>query len=139
MDNITKYLKFISLFIGIVGAYFFIKILSNGGDDATVGMFIGFTKWVLIIVVIIVLIYTIMNLLKNPKALKKALFMLVGLGILFLVAYMMADGSEVVTKAGTLEAGSKSKFISASMIFSFILGAIAFIGFIFDSVRNLLK
>ena len=139
MNNITKYLKFISLVIAVIGFYFFIKILSNGGDDATVGMFIGFAKWVLIVTVIIVLIYTIINLLKNPSALKKALFMLVGLGVLFVIAYMVADGGEVVTKAGTLEAGSKSKLISASMIFSFILGAIAFLGFIFDSVRNLIK
>ena len=139
MNNITKYLKFISLFISIIGAYFFIKILGNGGDDATVGMFIGFTKWILILTVVIVLIYTILNLLKNPKALKKALFTLVALGILFAIAYMMADGGEVVTKAGTLKAGGTSKLISASMIFSFILGAIAFLGFIFDSVRNLIK
>jgi len=139
MDNITKYLKFISLIIAVIGAYFFIKILSNGGDDATVGMFIGFTKWVLIITVIIVLFYSIWNLIKHPKALKKAILTLVALAVVFGIAYMIADGGEVVTKAGTLAAGGKSKFISAGIWFSILLGAVAFIGFIFDTIKTLVK
>jgi uncharacterized membrane protein required for colicin V production len=135
----SKYLKYISLVIGIIGAIFFIQVIRNGGDEKTVGMFIGFTKWILILTTIIVLIYSIIHLLKNPKALKKALFSIIGLAILFGIAYMIADGGKVVTTAATVEAGSKSKLISAGIWFSIILGAIAFLGFIFDTIKTLIK
>jgi hypothetical protein len=144
MNNITKYIKFISLFIALVGAYFFIKILTIDGDDVTalsgpVAMFINFTKIVLYITIAIVLIFTIKNLLKNPKAMKKALLALGVLAIVFAISYMIADGGKVVTSAGTLEAGSTSKLVSTGMWFSIILGAVAFIGFIFDTVKTLVK
>ncbi|MCF6351174.1 MAG: hypothetical protein L3J23_09155 [Flavobacteriaceae bacterium] len=144
MNNITKFIKFISLFIALVGAYFFIKILTIDGDDVSalsrpVSLFINFTKIVLYITIAIVLIFTVKNLLKNPKAMKKALISLGALAVVFALSYMMADGGKVVTSAGTLEAGSTSKLVSAGMWFSILLGAVAFIGFIFDTVKTLVK
>lgn len=142
MEGITKYLKYISLFIGVLGIVFFIRLVMNGdgeGLDSIVGGFLAIAKWVLIITVILVLIFSVINLLKNPKALKKAIISIVVLGVLFLIAYMIADDGEVVTKAVTVAKGGESKLIEGGLWFSVILGAIAFFGFIFDAVRNIIK
>lgn len=158
MNNITKYLKYISMVIGILGFIYYIRILMVGSIDSDkleigdtdsvermeslsgiVGGFMDVTLWILVILIIIVLIFTVINLLKNPVALKKAIIAIVVLGILFAVSYMIADSGKVVTKAETIEAGSTSKLIEGGIWFSIILGAIAFVGFIFDSVKNLIK
>lgn len=158
MNNITKYLKYIAMVIGVVGFIYYIRIIMVGNIDpdklaledpdtvermnnlsGIVSGFMDITMWVLVILIVIVLVFTILNLLKKPAALKKAIIALVILGILFAVSYMIADDGKVITKAETIEAGSTSKLIEGGLWFSVILGAVAFIGFIFDSVKNLIK
>lgn len=107
--------------------------------DGVVDIFSNFTIFILVIVVLLILVYSIIHLIKNPAALKKTLFTFVVLGVIFLIVYMLSDGSAVDTKALKIAEGSSSKFISAGINFSFVLGAIAFIGFIFDTVRTLIK
>lgn len=135
-----KYLKYISLVIALIGAYFFIKIL--GGDESVVGSFIGFTKWILIITIIIVLIFSIINLIKNPKAMKKALFAIITLVIVYFISVALSTGNEfdIKTAAGVEHiTSSVSKNVEIGIWASVILGAVAFFGFIFDSIKNLIK
>ena len=146
--RVSKILKFVSLIIALIAVYFFVQVSTNGdgveGDvealNSAVGGYIGFTKILLIITAIIVAAFMILDVVKHPAKLKKTLIGLVVFFALFALAYVLADASAVQTSAGLIEEGSDlSKKVSTGIIFSFILGVIAFAGFIFDSVKSLLK
>ncbi len=135
----AKYLKIITLVISLIGVA--LMFMSAGGDESSVGMFINFTKVLLYATVAIVLIFSIMNLLKNPQALKKTIIGLVIFGIIFAISYAMADGAAAYNGKNEvmLEEGSTSRLVDAGIKFSMLLGAIAFIGLIFDTVKSLVK
>jgi len=135
----AKYLKIITLVISLIGVA--LMFMSADGDDANVGMYINFTKLLLYATIAIVLIFSVMNLLKNPKALKRTIIGLVIFGILFAISYAMADNGATFNAKHEvmLEEGSTSKLVEAGIKFSMFLGGIAFLGLIFDTVKSLVK
>ena len=135
----TKYLKIITLIISVIGVA--LMFMSADGDDSNVTMFIQFTKILLYATVAMVLIFSIMNLLKNPKALKKTIIAVIIFGIIFAISYTMADSTAAYNSKGEimLEEGGTAKLVDAGIKFSLILGTIAFLGLIFDTVRSLVK
>ena len=146
--SVSKILKFVSLIIALVAVYFFVQVSTNGdgveGDvealNSAVGGYIGFTNILLIVTAVIVAAFMILDVIKHPAKLKKTLIGLVVFFALFGLAYVMADANKVITSSEVIEEGSAlSKKVSTGIIFSFILGTIAFAGFIFDSVKSLLK
>ncbi len=142
--KLSRILQIIALVIALIAIYFFVKVATaeEGSEKlaSAVSGSIGFTKWLLIGVGLLVAAFMVLDVVKHPKNLKKTL---IGLGIfllLFLLAYMISDDGAVETSNGVVEAGSSlSKRVSTGINFSMILGAIAFFGFIFDSVKSLLK
>ena len=146
--KVSKILKFVSLFISLIALYFFVQVSTNGDGkegnvdalNAAVASSISYTYILLIITVIIVAFFMVLDVVKHPAKLKKTLIGLVAFLVLFGIAYVMADASKVVTSSEVIEQGSNlSKKVSTGIIFSFILGIIAFAGFIFDSIKSLLK
>jgi predicted secreted protein len=154
MNNIMKYLKWIVLVIALIGIYFFVRVVMIGdvgkGDSldeekdkalrAVVSNSINYTMIIIVLTTIIAVIWSMFSLLKDPKNLKKVLIGLVALAVIFTVTYFMSDSSGYVGKEFTIEEGSvKSKMISAGINFSLVLGTIAFFGFIFETVKNIIK
>ena len=146
--KVSKILKFVSLIIALIALYFFVQVSTNGdgkeGDvealNAAVASSISYTYILLIITVIIVAFFMVLDVVKHPAKLKKTLIGVVAFLILFGIAYALAGDGKVEVSSGIIEKGSVlSKRVSTGIIFSFILGIIAFAGFIFDSVKSLLK
>lgn len=144
----SQILKIVSLIISLVAVYFFVQVSTNGdgveGDvaalNSAVGGFINFTRILLILTVALVVVFMILDVVKYPGKLKKTLIGLAAFAILFFIAYALADSGEVITSSEVIKAGSSlSKNVSTGILFSFILGALAFGGFVFDSVKSLLK
>ena len=144
----SQILKIVSLIISLVAVYFFVQVSTNGdgveGDvealNSAVGGFIGFTRILLILTVALVVVFMILDVVKYPGKLKKTIIGLVAFAVLFVLAYVLADSGEVITSSEVIKAGSSlSKNVSTGILFSFILGALAFGGFVFDSVKSLLK
>jgi len=144
----SQILKIVSLIISLVAVYFFVQVSTNGdgveGDvealNSAVGGFIGFTRILLILTVALVVVFMILDVVKYPGKLKKTITGLVAFAVLFVLAYVLADSGEVITSSEVIKAGSSlSKNVSTGILFSFILGALAFGGFVFDSVKSLLK
>ena len=144
----SQILKIVSLIISLVAVYFFVQVSTNGdgveGDvealNSAVGGFIGFTRILLILTIALVVVFMILDVVKYPGKLKKTITGLVAFAVLFVLAYVLADSGEVITSSEVIKAGSSlSKNVSTGILFSFILGALAFGGFVFDSVKSLLK
>jgi len=148
MDNKkSKILTIIAAVIGILGLILFIRVISAGDDsaavDSAVGGFVFFAKYLLIITTIIAVGLSMANLVKHPQALKKTLMALVVLAVLLVIAYFAASGDAVTNIQGEVikdgEAGSVSKWVSALINFTGILGLLGLLAIGQGFVKSLVK
>jgi len=148
MDNKkSKILTIITAVIGVIGAFLFIRVLMAGDDteaiDSSVNTIVHFSKILLIVTTVIAVGLSLFSMLKNPKALKKALIGVAALAILFGISYAMASDAAVTNQFGDIvtngEAGSTSKMISTLITFTGILGALAIVTIGFGFVKSVIK
>ena len=134
-NKLSKILTIVAAVIGIVGAFFLIRIMSAGSDEvqnsaelqnSIVSPFIFFTQVVLFIAAAAAIIFSVLNLVKHPQALKKTLMMLAVMGVILAIAYFTASDAAVTDITGKIikngEAGSTSKWVSAMINFTGLLG-----------------
>lgn len=151
-SKISKILSIVTGAISIVAIYFLARIIMEGDDvvkesldlqNSIVSPYITFAKVVFIITAVLAVGFSLWNLVKHPKALKKALMSIVVLGVLLAVAYMLASDAAVTNVSGNVlkdgEAGSTSKWVSTGIWYSLILGGIALLGIFADFVKSLVS
>lgn len=154
MDNkkISKILTIVATVIGVIGAVFLIRIIMAGDEEITnsadlqssiIDPFITFTKVVLGIATIAAVVFSIFNLLKNPKALKKSLLMIAVLVVLLLIAYLPASDAVVTNVTGDVLEQSKnpsvSKWVSGLISFTGYLGLFGLVVIVWGIVKGALK
>ncbi|MDF1516848.1 MAG: hypothetical protein RQ864_06960 [Lutibacter sp.] len=148
----SKILTFVTGFIGLVGFYFFIRIVMEGDDAikedgalqaSILSPFISFSIFLLIASALIAIIFSLLNLTKHPEVLKRTLLGVGAMGLLLVLAYVFASDEAVTDAMGKVlpdgEAGTVSQWVSTLINYSFILGAIGLGFFLFDFVRSLVK
>lgn len=151
-DKKSKILTYVTGLIGIIGFYFFVRIVMEGDDaiETSVDLqasilspFISFSIFLLIATAALSVIFSLLNLTKHPDVLKTALIGIAAMGVLLAIAYFFASDGAVTDTMGKVieggEAGSVSKWVSALINYSFILGAIGLVFFLFDFVKSLVK
>ncbi|MBK5208613.1 MAG: hypothetical protein JJE44_03795 [Flavobacteriaceae bacterium] len=151
-DKKSKILTYVTGIIGLIGFYFFVRIVMEGDDPiiesadlqaSILSPFIWFAIYLLGATAAISVIFSLLNMAKHPEMLKRTLLGVGVMVVLLVVAYVFAtdeavtDGMGKVIKDG--EAGSVSKWVSALINYSFILGAIGLGFFLFDFVKSLVK
>jgi len=149
-SKISKILSLASGLIGLISIYFLVRIIMEGDDsvkesldlqNSLVSPFVSFAKVILIITTVIAVVFSLWNLVRQPKLLKKTLISLAALGVLLLISYMMASDAAVTNVSGNIikdgEAGSTSKWVSTGIWYSMILGAIGLGFFLWDFVKSL--
>ena len=148
----SKILTLVAGLIGLIAFYFFIRIVMVGDDiietDADVqasivSPFINFAKFVLIATGVIAVVFSILNLVKQPQVLKRTLLGVAALVVILVIAYSVSSDEAVLDVSGRVledgEAGSISKWVSTGINFSAILGVIGLGFFVVDFVRSLAK
>ncbi len=151
-SKVSKILSLISGLIGLIAIYFLVRIIMEGDDavkesldlqNSLVSPFVSFAKVILIITTVIAVVFSLWNLVRQPKLLKKTLISLAGLGVLLLISYMMASDAAVTNVSGNIikdgEAGSTSKWVSTGIWYSMILGGIGLAFFLWDFVKSLVS
>lgn len=151
-DKKSKILTYVTGLIGLIGFYFFIRIVMEGDDAikedgalqaSILSPFISFSIFLLIATAVISLVFSVLNLTKHPDVLKRTMMGVAAMAVLLVVAYVFASGDAVTDALGKVikdgEAGSVSKWVSALINYSFILGAIGLVFFLFDFVKSLVK
>ncbi|HLT54064.1 MAG TPA: hypothetical protein VKZ97_09240 [Flavobacteriaceae bacterium] len=120
--KLQNIIKIIVLIIGVIAAFFFIRIMSIGDDvievdvakQSIVGSFITLALITLAIAAIITLVFTLINLVMHPEKLKQALISIALFAVVVAIAYFtssewMPEGSEISTGgAKWIEAGLKA-------------------------------
>ena len=148
----SKILTFVTGFIGLVGFYFFVRIVMEGDDAikedgalqaSILSPFISFSIFLLIATALIAIIFSLHNLTKHPEVLKRTLLGVGAMALLLVLAYVFATDEATTDAMGKVildgEAGSVSKWVSTLINYSFILGAIGLGFFLFDFVKSLVK
>jgi len=112
-------------------------------QNSLVSPFVSFAKIILIITTIVTVAFSLWNLVRHPKLLKKTLISLAALAVLLLISYMMATDEATLNMSGNIikdgEAGSTSKWVSTGIWYSLILGAVGLGFFLVDFVKSLLS
>lgn len=148
----SKILTYVTGLIGLIGFYFFVRIVMEGDDAITenadlqasiLSPFISFSIFLLIATAVLSVVFSMLNMTKHPEVLKTTLIGVASMGVLLMLAYFLASDAAVTDTMGKVikdgEAGSISKWVSALINFSFILGAIGLVFFLFDFVKSLVK
>ncbi len=148
----SKILTYVTGFIGLIGFYFFVRIMMEGdtaimedGDlqNSILSPFISYSIFLLIATAAIALIFSMLNLTKHPEVLKRTLLGVGAMALLLVLAYVFATDEATTDAMGKIildgEAGSVSKWVSTLINYSFILGAIGLGFFLFDFVKSLVK
>ncbi|MFZ2284701.1 MAG: hypothetical protein WAV86_12575 [Lutibacter sp.] len=151
-DKKSKILTYITGFIGLIGFYFFVRIIMEGdtvltedvdAQNSVLSPFITYSIFLLIATSAIAVVFSLINLTKNPEVLKRTMLGVVAMAILLVIAYVFASDAATTDAMGKVildgEAGSVSKWVSALINYSFILGAIGLGFFLFDFVKSLVK
>jgi hypothetical protein len=151
-DKKSKILTYVTGLIGLIGFYFFIRIVMEGDDAIETNVdlqasilspFISFSKYLLIVTALLSVVFSLWNLFKHPDVLKTALIGIAFMAVLLAGAYFFASDGAVTDGMGKVieggEAGTVSKWVSTLINYSFILGAIGLGFFLFDFVKSLVK
>ena len=149
-STVSKILSLVSGLIGLIAIYFLTRIIMEGDDavkesldlqNSLVSPFVSFARIILIITAIIAIVFSLWNLVRQPKLLKKSLISLAAMAALLIIAYGLASDAAVTNASGMVikdgEAGSVSKWVSTGIIYSMILGAIGLGFFLWDFVKGL--
>jgi hypothetical protein len=150
-STVSKILSLVSGLIGLIAIYFLARIIMEGDDavkesldlqNSLVSPFVAFARIILIITAIIAIVFSLWNLIRQPKLLKKSLISLAAMAVLLIVAYGLASDAAVTNASGMVikdgEAGSVSKWVSTGIIYSMILGGIGLAFFLWDFVKGLI-
>jgi|TARA_B100000497_G_C7623698_1_gene374777 hypothetical protein len=131
--DLQKLLKIVAIVIGVVSIAFLGSILSTGDDaikagqsGGTVNTFMYVSYAVLGIAVLVVLAFTVLNLVSNTAGFKNTLKGIVAFVLLSLVCYFgFANGVETTLKDGDMLSANGSKLIGAGLYLFYFLALIA--------------
>lgn len=85
------------------------------------------------------IILPLINTLQSPGEIKKALFALAGIVVLFIISYAIA-GSEVTTEqAAKGLSENTSKLVGAGLTMFYLVAAIAIVGLIYSEINKAFK
>jgi len=164
MNNtkLTRILTAVSALIGLVGFIFLVMIINYGDEaltndlsaqESVVSPLITFSTWILYLTIAVTIVFSVINLAKNPDQLKKALISVGVLGVILIAVYAgapdnipldvnnqpipfeSADGSILTGD----EALSASKWVSTGINYAIVLGGVGLAFFLWDFVKGLLK
>jgi hypothetical protein len=162
MDKkLSKILMIIVLVLAVIGIvlYYFTTAIDIPAEDAPgydaakllestkVGAFVSYGLILLVIVTVVTLALSLLNLLKKPALLKKALLGVGVMLVLFAIAYFTSNGDEVLDASGNIFVDSDKvpyvastyKYVATAIQYSVILLIVGGGLFVYDMVKNLVK
>lgn len=138
--SFSKILMIVTLILAVLGAVLYGTSMEGG--DAAIGRYVSYAILLLIITAVLAVVFPLLNMLKKPALLKKALLYLGVLAIVLALAYFAAGSEAVYDASGKVfegSEGSTSKWVGTAINYSFILLTVGGVLFLVDMVKNLIK
>jgi hypothetical protein len=131
--DLQKLLKIVAIVIGVISIFFLGSIISTGDEaikageaSGTIDVFMNVSYIILGIAVLVVLIFSVLNLVSNTAGLKNTLM---GVGAFVVLAFLcyfgFATGVETTLKDGDILSESGSKLVGAGLYLFYFLAVIA--------------
>jgi len=147
--KVQNIIKIISAVIGLIAAFFLLRIISTGDEDikmaASMGDFgavsplVELARIVLLITVAVTLLFTLRGLFSDFSKLKKA-GISIGLFLLVVVlSYLLSEGVETPLKDGEVLSESGSRWVGTGIRTFYILSLVAIGLMLFSGVSKILK
>jgi len=143
--RLSKIFMIVTLVLAVVGVVLY--YLSTSASDASVGNYVGYALVLLVITTGLAVVFSLLNLFKNPAALKKALFSIGVLAIILAIAYFMASSDAVydasdkvfIDSNGAPYSSGTFKWVDTFIVYSVILMIVGAVLFLVDMIKNLIK
>ncbi|MBT8307272.1 MAG: hypothetical protein KJN85_10070 [Maribacter sp.] len=138
-----KILKIFLLVVGIVSAILWYMLppkdmpAVEAAQSGAMNTMFMITYILLGIAVLASLVFTLMNLIANPKGLKKTLFVVVGFLLVVAIAYVMSSGTDVSADYAAMSTESTVKRIGMGLNVFFILVVVAVASMVLPGIKNL--
>jgi len=147
--KVQNIIKIISAVIGLIAAFFLLRIISTGDEDikmaASMGDFgavsplVELARIVLLITVAVTLLCTLRGFSSDFSKLKKA-GISIGLFLLVVVlSYLLSEGVETPLKDGEVLSESGSRWVGTGIRTFYILSIVAIGLMLFSGVSKILK
>ena len=147
--KIQNIIKIISAIVGVLAAFFLLRIIGTGdedikmaatmGDFSTVSPLVELARVVLLITVVITLIFTLLGLFSDPAKLKKALISIGLFLAVVAISYVLSDGAETPLKDGEVLSASGAKWVGTGIRTFYILAVIAISLMLFSGISKIIK
>jgi ABC-type antimicrobial peptide transport system permease subunit len=145
--DLQKLLKIVAIVIGVISIFFLGSILSSGDEaikagesSGTVNIFMYVSYAVLALTVLIVLLFTVLNLVSNTSGFKNTLVGIVAFVVLSLICYFgFANGVESPLKDGNMLSEKGSKLIGAGLYLFYFLALIAGVIMLGFGIKKMVK
>ena len=145
--DLQKILKIVAILIGLISIFFLGSILSSGDEaikagesSGTVNVFMYVSYAILAIAVLIVLAFTVLNLVSNTSAFKNTLIGIGAFVVLSLLCYFgFANGVESPLKDGNMLSANGSKLIGAGLYLFYFLALIAGLIMLGFGIKKMIK
>ena len=143
--RLSKIFMIVTLILALIGVALY--YLSSSGGDASMGNYVGYAILLLVITAGLTIVFSLLNLIKSPTALKKSLISVGVLVAVLVIAYLLADGSvvndasnkEFLDSKGLPYSAGTYKWVATFIVYSAILMAVGAFLFLFDMIKNLIK
>ena len=147
--KIQNIIKIVSAIIGVLAAFFLLRIIGTGDDDikmaasmgdfGTVSPLVELARIVLIITISVTLIFTLLGLFSDPAKLKKAAISVGLFLVVVVISYLISDGIETPLKDGEVLSASASRWVGTGIRTFYILAAVAIGLMLFSGVTRIIK
>jgi hypothetical protein len=147
--KIQNIIKIVSAIIGVLAAFFLLRIIGTGDDDikmaASMGDFgavsplVELARIVLLITIAVTLIFTLLGLFSDPAKLKKAAISVGLFLVVIVISYVLSDGVETPLKDGEVLSASAARWVGTGIRAFYILAAVAIGLMLFSGVTKIIK
>ena len=144
-SKLSKILTAVIFVIAVIAAVLFISVFIAEENELydKVNPLVEFSAWLLYITLTITVVFSVVNIFKNPEEIKKIAINLAILAAVYFIAYFTASDAAVLDVQGQVleggESGSVSKLISTIINFSVYLGVIAIAAVGLGTVKTAIK
>ncbi len=140
MDKIQKISPWLIGVIAIFSAFLWWKLASEEMPVASdVDAFYSLTVVMLAAIVGITLLFSLLQLITDLKAMKQALLWVVLMAIVIGVSYSLASDKAITFLGVELGSALESKYVGTGLYATYITGALAILSIVFSPVIKLLK
>ena len=145
--DLQKLLKIVAIVIGVISIFFLGSIISTGDEaikageaSGTIDIFMNVSYAILGIAVLIVLVFTVLNLVSNTAGLKNTLMGVGAFAVLSLLCYYgFANGVETTLKDGDILSESGSRLVGAGLYLFYFLALIAGVIMLGFGIKKMVK